>query len=209
MELERLLMLLNLPKDADEDKLLDYLDEKIFDIKKEFLQPGFMFKKHYSKINQIEKLNQLQLHLKAQSKSKFESHHSWPELKGEIHDDYPELYHSKLQWNMLLQAENSPEKIKEMILDYEQQVENIASSWISSVNTDFIDEKSGLFIETKLNQIGDPTAIYKGFEKIKAEDLKVTNIFTKFGDDDEGKVLLKEIVKAYKFLKVIHGRRVK
>ena len=209
MELEKLLMLLNLPDDVDKDELTDYLDEKIFDIKKVFLQPGFMFKKYYSKINQLERLEELYLYINENKQIKTEYNFVWTEMCGSIHIDYPQLYQSKIQWNMLFQSVQNPAVIKEMIANYELQIERLASSWVSSVNTAFIDEHNELFVETKLNQLGDPTAIYKGLEKIKEKEFKETDIFTKFGNDDELVVLLKEIIKAYKFLKAVHGRSIK
>lgn len=191
----------NLPEDADDDVISELIEKEVFDIKREFLQPGFAFKKYFSKHNKLKNLSQL-IEEEEQPVSTFE----WNSFQNNIHLDYPSFYNQKNQWNLLFQQETSPHVLSQMIDGYENQLLNIAKSWLRSFDLKALDDNKELVEETKLNMLGDPGMIYKALSNINEEQIKDYSNFLKFVNNDFGLSLLKELIKANKFLNAIDGK---
>lgn len=195
------LKLLNLPEDAEDELILEHIEKQIFDIKRDFLQPGFAFKKYYSKHNKLKNLSQLM-----EEEEFVTPTFEWDPFKNNIHEDYPSFYNQKNQWNLIFQQETSPQVLLTMIEGYEEQLLDFANSWVNSFDLEALEENNELYDETKLNMLGDPGMIYKSLSNINEEQLKDYAIFRKFVKESSGKTLLKELIKASKFLKAIDGK---
>lgn len=193
-----------LSEDASKEEVEEFIESKVFEIKKELTQPGFLFKKYFSKINQLKALEDLYFELYSRSNyTAFE----WKPLAYSIHEDYPSMYQQKNHWSIFLQSLNNPEHIKHSVLEYELRLVDLAKSWINSVNTDAIDTKDELYKNTLLNQVGDPAYIYKALTKINAISLKESFNFHKFANDEVTEAIVKEVIKSHKFLKALDGRK--
>ena len=116
-------------------------------------------------------------------------------------------YQQKNEWSIFLQSLNRPLYLQQSILDYEGHLEDLAKSWLNSIDSSKIDTDHSLYKSTLLNQVGDPSYIYKALTNINANSLKDSFNFHKFANDKLLVFLLKEVIKSYKFLSILDGRK--